>query len=391
MAEEKCHACSREAHFQCKHCKQARYCDKNCQWRAWASGQHYCAHVTFDKFVPHDGREEYSVQSRFLLRAGTTLFHSRVNPSPALNAGGDQVFSHYFGLTLSHPCTVLLQHIFVDPSRPTGGAVIFEYETLAPLQLRPYGFRKYDEVYLQNLSTQNFPSSLRVSRAYNINRKLLERSAILAFMHGHDGFPAPTSIAGRWHEPPMSDALHLVTIGVPHFDGDYLHMRQFWEKSNIAGTMSANAMTLQAILCGSDLTGPPALQRHAYYVYDDASVRFQFETPVEYRDDDSERADMPNVVAILVAYTGTRNYDRTGGFTPSPERQRFAPIQHQGEILGMVVEEGYERRVYPIIDQLLSELPWEEGHPVRFKWSAEKRANLPLFQATLEDKEIVTV
>jgi hypothetical protein len=384
-----CNGCDNVARYECSGCGHVYYCGETCSRRDAAHGLHYCKHVTIDRFVPEDGRTEYE-DKKFQLRSQTTLFHSRVDPSVALTSSGSDVFSKFFGLTLSHPCTVLLQHLFVDPEQPTGHPIIFEYETQVPLKLRSYGFNKYDELYLPTLSTATFAQDLKVTRAYNLNRVLIMRSSILAFMHGHDGGKERTSISGRWVEsPPIPGiALDLVALSRPHFDADYLHMRQFWQKA-LEKKMSWDAVTLQAILCGSDLSGPPILQRHAFYVYD-TSKRFTFKTPIVYRDADPSqpRADMRYVVAVVVVYTGTKDYDKTGGFTLTRERLKYAPILHQGEILGCVVEKGYEDRVLPVIDAALARLPWEKGLPVRVEWPPASQANFPLLQSAFAAKAI---
>ena len=88
-------------------------------------------------------------------------------------------------------------HVMIDPDKPSGAAVIFEYETLTALPLRPWGFTKYDELYLHKLTTESLGIELKIVRAYNIKRALIEGAPILAFMRGNDGRTgaAPTSIA----------------------------------------------------------------------------------------------------------------------------------------------------------------------------------------------------
>lgn len=346
---------------------------------------------TLDQFVPQDGRSEYDRAPTgpwlYMLPVNTTLFHSRVNPSPEKGSSAHEVYSKFFGLTLSHPSTVLIQHLMIDSKHPTGNAHIYEYESIAPIKMKNFGYNRYDELVLPDLTTENLNKFLRVKRSYYIKRDMITDSPILAFQQGNDGTPVRTSVPGRWVEP--TEAVELVRVGPPHFDSDYLHMTQFWYKMipPMGMRMSQDFMAIQAILCGVDRTGPGGLELHAYYMYD-TGKRFKFLPPILYRDEDSvtPRLDMPYCIGVLVVYTGTRNYDKTGKFQLTDERKRFAPIEHQGEIIGLLSEKGYEERVWTLADGVLSGLNWEKGHPIRHKLELEL---FPLFQDKCKEMDIV--
>lgn len=347
--------------------------------------------LSLDQFVPQDGRTEYERGTYpFVLPVNTTLFHARVNPSPLQGSNAHDVYSRFYGLTLSHPCTVLIQHLLIDPKKPTGHAHIYEYETIAPIPMKNFGYGRFDELVLPNLNTSNLKQFLRVKRSYFITTAIIQQSPILAFQHGNDGAPNPTSVAGRWAEP--ADRAELVRVGPPHFDSDYLHMTQFWYKMMPAMGMRMDQafMTLQAILCGADRTGQDTLELHAYYVYD-TGKRFTFLPPIIYRDEDSihPRKDMPYCVGLLVVYTGTKDYDLSGGFTLTEERKRFAPVDHQGEIIGLVSEQGYEERVWALADGVLAGLNWDRTDPILHHMKEDGLAQLPLFQARCKELDIV--
>lgn len=345
--------------------------------------------------VPQDGRDEYVGQPPHRLRAGTTLLHARVNLSEARSSSAHDVFSLFFGLTLAHPCTVLLNHLLIDPERPTGIAVIYEYETHAELPLKPYGHRRYDEIYLPASPKQKLLDSMRVVRAYYIDRAVIDAAPVLAFSRGHDGreWEPRSSVPGRWRESALSaraDGLAVRAAGDrPQCDADYLHMRQFWQKQG--KLMPMHAQALQAVLSGSDASGPPRMQRHGFYIYD-TQRRFAFDRPVRYRDEDPDvpRADMPYAVGIMVVFTGTAHYDETSGRTATPETRRFSPIRHQANLIGLAVERGYEGRVYPILDDLLANLPWTSGvdGPVLAHVTPADQARLPQWQTTLDIRGI---
>jgi hypothetical protein len=318
------------------------------------------------EFVPQDGRQEYASHHRFTLPTKTTLFHARVNPSKDKGSGALDIYSKFFGLTLSHPCTILLAHIMKDAAKPTGGAVIFEYETLAPLPLRNYGYARYDELYLPNVTTESAAIELKPVRAYNMKRSLIESAPILAFMRGNDGRQgeAPTSVAGLWTEPGLRPGSGLVAVPCesPHFDADYLHLRQCWEKAHRLRVLDFGAMTLQAICAGSDREGAPHMRRHAFYVYD-SDRRHAFAPSIVYRDEPDatrERRDMSYLVALVVAFTGTHRYDQS-----SPSWMVKTPLEEQGQVMEVFVEKGYESRAWPVIDRQLERLPWLPSLPVR--------------------------
>lgn len=353
-----------------------------------------------EQFVPQDGRDEYA-DGTHTLKPQTTLFQSRVPPAINSKASAYMIFGKFFGLTLSHPCTVLIQHLLIDERKPAGQPVIYEYETRAPVKLKNYGYMRYDEVYLPSLKTENARDSLAMKRAYFINGDIIQRSSVLAFTDGNDGRDAKSkSVTGRWKEPPFHDApFQVASLLAAHYDRDYLHMLQCWEKSMLPKyeAMTYTGMTLCAIIAGVETRGrvPTMMQRHVFCIYD-VSRRFDFSEPVVYRDDGGDgdgkaRTSMPYLVAIVVAFTGTRDYDQHFPIEEGSPRSTIAPIVHQGEIFPPAVEHGYETRVYPLIDRLLADLPWTADDPVQFECRSRDAPRFPRLLAKFADLRIACV
>lgn len=336
-------------------------------------------------FVPEDGRGEYHGRYRATdatLPAGTIVLQARVAPTRAADtAGGYTLFSKFFGLTLSHPCTVMLQAIHAD--KRAGAPLIMEYESRHALALKTHHGAPpaFDELYLRDVDADRAREHLLLRRAYNIDGPTIRQAPILGYMFGNDvgggstalypSYQCPTDYpvhqpAGRLADAPTvasaGDAPnHLVAAAVgadgDQFDRDYLHMRQFWEKHQLDG------MTAQAILCGSDATGRGTLRRHAWYVYD-AARTFRFASPVVYRDA-LVRTHMPYCVGMLVAYSGTRDYPRHW-----PHRPQQPAMPYQATVVCVAREPDYATRVTALMDATLaaalSPILVPKGGPVFF-------------------------
>ncbi len=355
-------------------------------------------------FVPQDGRGEYGPEKRYnsvpLLPSTTTLFQSRVAPATDSLVGPYMVFSHFFGLTLSHPCTVVLQHIHLTDK--TGPAVVYEFETLRPIPLKRHIVpAMFDELYLASVVTDTIRDDMQLHRVFKIDRQLIKSAPILGFMFGNDvggladhesgkaprDYPrhAPAGRAPDFPNPIPGGQLAVVATDSDRFDSDYLHMIQFWTKQRLI----PDATTLQAILCGSDAVGRGTLRRHAWYVYDSSRV-FTFDEPVVYRDEDHDRPRtiMSYVVGLVVAYSGTRDY-------PTHWRPRTPPVpmDYQATVVGIALEKGYEARALAAIDAALAHIPLIRGggaftlSPQASTW----RAQLPMLQAACDTANIVLV
>ncbi len=340
--------------------------------------------VALDAFVPQDGRDEYRTYQN-PLPAKTTLFHARVDPTMAHGpkSGPYDVFSKFYGLTLSHPCTVLLQYVHIKKS--TGHTKLFEYETLRPLRLRAWGYNKYDELYLPDVTNASIAEDMTIVRGYNIDREYILRARILAHVVGNDSGgrrdrPKDQLPVGRDPEPPLSAAVpsgkvYAVAIGADRFDRDYQHMLQLREKGN-KGQWRIHGMTLQAILCGADEHGRSGhLQRRAYYLYDPNAGPFVFKQPIIYRDEDPAvpRVHMPYLVGMLVVYLNT-GADLAGT---------------QAECVGCVWEKGYDARVLPLIEGLLVDLPLVSGGgAIAFPNNPDLPVQLPAFQESCRTRAV---
>lgn len=336
-----------------------------------------------DAFVPEDGRTE---KAGGMLPKGTTVFQSHVAHSKEKEVDPLTFLSAYLGLTLSHPCSVLVQNLVKGDRK--GVPTIYEYETIAPLPTNPrFQFKQdapYDEMIASILKTDGAPKKyLRVMRAYCIRGEIISRSAVLRYMRGNDGSihrddMDPESTAPNGRAPivtyaPGARNIVAVPIGYPRFDEDYQHLRQFWEKNlhmphlGLRRSMDDVAMTLQVAVLGSDLRGlHHPMRRHAWYFYD-TTRRFAFDKPIEYRDAKPEelRRDMPYCVGIAVVFTGTHNYDTyPDSFRAERIRRGYVrDIPHQGEVLGCAIEKGYETEVVAQLDALMAALPLQPDLP----------------------------
>jgi hypothetical protein len=309
-------------------------------------------------FVPQDSRTEYPV-----LHPGITVFQSRVAPSDAVNFPPLRFASAFVALSLSHPCTVLVQNLTRHPEY-TGPAVIHEYETLrdVPLKTRagtPAAFQmrdwtNYDELIAFVLKTDRAADYVRLDRSYPIKKETIARSSILRVMEGNDA--AEHSTPGRMETLPApwpitrSSLLSPLSAAVmgegPSFDLDYLHMRQFFDKKGTE--FGRDAMTLLAAALGSeyqvkpsdDHTGPHTLQRHAIYCYA-PGAKHMFASPVQYYDK-AERREMDDCVGFLLFFTGTWHY-------ANALRSKYPVIEHHVEIVGCAARTRRGRPRAPLL------------------------------------------
>lgn len=302
---------------------------------------------------------------RYAVPKGVTLFQARASPGGKQHLDAMRFASGYLATGLSHPCVAAVTNLLAAPEKRKGPVEIHEYETIAELPvvrgrrdyqrsldaLRPSIF---DEVVASVLRDEGAPATyLRHVRTWEAERSVILRAPFIRGSSENDG-DVPTHNAERLAKglPPLrspegtyafpaAGPAAIEPAGDPHYDRDYIHMRQF--RALPDPRERALVTALMMLYLASDEVHHTGVRRHAWFFYGQGGEEVALDPPVVYMSGELlERERMPLCTGFVVAYSNI-------GEAVRKEYQ----LDYDTLLVGCWARRGYEKRVYADLCQAI--------------------------------------